>query len=330
MCSKPYDFEGFVGDFKELLIQFVQMKQSLGFDYTTEADSLKRFSKFTLKYTIKNHALTKELVDAWTEKSPNERDVTWEGRINNLKQFAKFLSDLGYEAYIPYIPFCKAKINRNLYVPHIFTQEQLRRFFTECENINLHPLSNKHLILPALYRLLYGCGLRISEALALKLKDVDLKHGIITIRGSKFNKDRLIPMSPSLTQYLERYYSEIHAVSTPKDYFFMKKDKTAIASSTVYKNFRKILWKSGISHGGKGRGPRLHDLRHTFAVHSLNQMVRQGVDLYCALPILSTYLGHASVAATERYLRLTEEAYPGILDTISQTCAYIFPEVKVK
>lgn len=327
MRSKPYDYEDFVGDFSDLLIQFVQMKQSLGFDYATQANTLKLFSKFTLKYTIRNHALTKELVNAWTEKRPNERDVTWEDRINNLKQFAVFLSNLGYDAYIP---VCKAKINRNLYVPHIFTPEQLRRFFTECENIKPHPLSNQHLIFPAIYRLLYGCGLRISEAVALKLKDVDLKDGIITVRGSKFNKDRLIPMSPSLTIYLETYFLKIHTVSTPEDYFFMKRDKTAIASSTVYKNFRKILWKSGISHGGKGRGPRLHDFRHTFAVHSLNQMVRQEVDLYCALPILSTYLGHASVAATERYLRLTEEAYPGILDTVSRTCAYIFPEVKVK
>ena len=66
--------------------------------------------------------------------------------------------------------------------------------------------------------------------------------------------------------------------------------------------------ESGISHGGKGRGPRLHDLRHTFAVHSVNQMVRQGVYLYRSLPILSIYLGHASVQATERYVRLTEEA----------------------
>jgi integrase/recombinase XerD len=135
-------------------------------------------------------------------------------------------------------------------------------------------------------------------------------------------------MSPSLTQYLERYSSKMHTLSSPEDYFFMKRDKTAIASCTVYKNFRKILWKTGISHGGKGRGPRLHDLRHTFAVHSLNQMTRQGVELYCALPILSTYLGHASVQATERYVRLTEEAYPEILDAVSQTCAYIFPAVK--
>lgn len=137
-------------------------------------------------------------------------------------------------------------------------------------------------------------------------------------------------MSPSLTRYLEAYSLKIHTLSTPENYFFMKRHSTAYTSDTIYKNFRKILWKSGISYGGKGRGPRLHDFRHTFAVHSLNQMIRQGVELYCALPILSTYLGHVSVEATERYLRLTEEAYPGILDAVSRTCAYIFPEVKVK
>jgi integrase/recombinase XerD len=133
-----------------------------------------------------------------------------------------------------------------------------------------------HLVFPAIYRLLYGCGLRISETLALKQKDMDLKQGIITIRGSKFNKDRLIPMSPSLTRYLETYSLKIHQFSIAEDIFFMKKDKTAYAYDTVYKHFRKMLRQSGISHGGKGRGPRLHDLRHTFAVHSLNQMVRQG------------------------------------------------------
>jgi integrase/recombinase XerD len=191
MYSKPYDFDGFVGDFRELLIQFVQCKQSLGFHYAADGDILKRFSKFTLGFTIKNHVITKELVDAWTEKRPNERDVTCEHRINNLKQFALFLSNLGYDSYIP---VCKAKINRNLYVPHIFTTEQISHIFTKCETIKFHPLSNKHLLLPAIYRLLYGCGLRISEALTLKLKDVDFQHGIIIIRSSKFNKDRLIPM----------------------------------------------------------------------------------------------------------------------------------------
>jgi integrase/recombinase XerD len=327
VCSKPYDLDGFVGDFRELLIQFVQMKRSLGFDYAREANALKRFSRFTHNYTIENHVLTKELADAWTAKKPNERDVTWEHRINDLKQFALFLSNLGYDAYVS---SCRAKINRHLFVPYIFTPEQIRCIFTACDNIKHHPLSNQHLVFPAVYRVLYGCGLRISEALALKKKDVDLKQGLVTIRGSKFNKDRLIPMSSSLTRYLQAYALKIHTFSTPEDYFFMKRNGTAYASDTLNDNFRHILWKCGISHGGKERGPRMHDVRHSFSVHSLNQMVQQGVDLYCALPILSTYLGHASVGATERYVRLTAEAYPGILDAVSQTCAYVFPEVKTK
>lgn len=325
MSCKSYDFDGFVGDFKELLIQFVQMKRSLGFDYSTDANILKRFSKFTLQYTIENNTLTKELVDDWTEKRPNERDVTWESRINNLKQFALFLNNLGYDAYIP---TCKAKINRHSYVPHIFTYEQIRHLLNECDNIKPHPLSNKHSVFPAIYRMLYSCGLRVSEAVKLKQKDVDLKRGTIIIRSAKFDKDRLIPMSSSLTRYLEEYSLKIHTFSTSEDYFFMKKDGTAYSTDTIYRDFRTILWKCGIAHGGKGRGPRLHDLRHTFAVHSLNQMIQQGLELYCALPILSTYLGHASVGATEKYVRLTAEVYPEILDAVSQTCAYIFPEVK--
>lgn len=327
MSSKSCSLDGFVGDFKELLIQFVQMKQSIGFDYYTDGNRLRRFSKFSLGYPIINHSLTKELADAWTAKRPNERDVTRAIRINNLKQFAIYLNHLGYESYIL---SSRAKVNYNLYVPHIFTQEELQRFFKECSIIKPHGYSNQHQIFPALYMLLYGCGLRISEAVGLKMKNVDLNHGIITILGSKFGKDRSIPLSVSMIHYLKKYYGEIHAVSTPEDYFFMKNDRTPYSADTVYKVYRKLLWKSGISHGGKGRGPRMHDLRHTFAVHSLNQMVRQGVDLYCALPILSTYLGHASVGATEGYLRLAEEAYPGIIDTVSQTCAYVFPEVKFK
>ncbi len=131
---------GFVGSFSDLLIQFVQFKQSLGYKYIAEEEMLKRFSKFTLNYTVKDYILTKELVDAWTEKRPTERDVTREKRINNIRQFAKYLADLGYEAYIPY---CKIKVDRNSYVPYIFTQEQLRSFFAVCDDIKPHPLSRR-------------------------------------------------------------------------------------------------------------------------------------------------------------------------------------------
>ena len=259
MCSNTYDFEGFVGDFKELLISYIQMKQAMGYAYSTTANDLKRFSKFSLQFKVENHTLTKELADAWTAKRRNEKDVTWYKRLNDLKQFAVYLINLGYDAYIP---VCKAKIDRHSYVPYIYTTDEINLFFSECDRIKPHPLSNKHLLLPLIYRLLYGCGLRISEAVALKLKNVDLTKGLIIVHCSKHDKDRCIPMSETLNKCMQYYHKAIHGVSTPEDYFFMKKDRTAIAADTVYKNFRMILWRSGISHGGKGRGPRLHDFRY--------------------------------------------------------------------
>jgi integrase len=273
---------------------------------------------------VTDQALTKELVYAWLTKRPQETDVTWEHRMYAIRQFARYLTELGYEAYIPYR---LRKIHRQVYVPYIFTPEELQRFFQACDQIPPHPLSSKCLVFPALFRVLYGCGLRISEAVALRGKDVDLETGVLTIRRAKFDKDRLIPMAPSLTQYLTTYTGHLHLVSDPGSYFFPQKDRTALQPTTVYKNFRTLLWRSGISHGGPGRGPRLHDFRHSFATHALQQMVRRGLDLYCALPILSTYLGHASVAATERYVRLTADQYPDLLQAINQTCAHLFPEV---
>ena len=111
------------------------------------------------------------------------------------------------------------------------------------------------------------------------------------------------------------------------DYFFRNKRDTPIAASTVYKAFRTLLWQAGISHQGKGIGPRLHDLRHTFCVHTLANQVSNNVDLYVSLPILSTYIGHNSIQATQRYVRLTEEVYPELIEKISQKCAYVIPEV---
>jgi integrase/recombinase XerD len=87
------------------------------------------------------------------------------------------------------------------------------------------------------------------------------------------------------------------------------------------------LRKCGIAHAGKGKGPRAHDLRHSFCVRTLKQLVDQGADIYCALPILATYVGHASAKATQGYVRLTVDIYPELIEKVSQECAYILPEV---
>ena len=321
------DRKDFVGEFKDLLNDFIQHKRALGYKYTTISENLRRFSVFTLRYNIENKVLSKEIVLDWTAKRKSESVKTWEHRASDLRQFTLYLLDLGYEAYIP---GKKQRVRRNEYIPYIFTHEEIQSFFHACDHIRPHALSNKNYVLPTLFRLLYCCGLRISEAINLKLEDLDLDSGIIMIRNSKFNKDRLIPMSESLTDILRVYHAKINIPLVSEDCFFINKDGTSLTKDNIYKIFREILWKAGISHGGKGKGPRLHDFRHSFCVHTLNRMVNQGVDLYCALPILSTYLGHSSVSATQRYVRLTAEVYPELIETVSLTCAYVFPEVKIK
>jgi integrase/recombinase XerD len=314
----------FAGEFGDLLEAFVEHKRNLGYKYDTTRGNLQRFSIFTLNYDIENKVLSKQLVTDWTSKRKNESVKTWDHRNSDLRQFTVYLQNLGYDVFIP--SKCH-RVSRVEYIPHIFTHEEIARFLQVVDSIQPHPKSNKHASCPLLFRLLYCCGLRISEALHLKISDVDFDKGVLFIRESKFGKDRIIPMSTPLTDMFIRYHNLFNRNNAHQDYYFRNKNGTPLKHDMVYKIYRKLLWKAGISHGGKGKGPRLHDLRHVFCVHTLAKQVKDGVDLYVALPILSTYVGHKSVIATQRYVRLTAEAYPELIEKVSKTCAYVFPEV---
>ncbi len=314
----------FVGEFKEMLEDFIQQKRSLGYKYTATRDNLQRFSEFTQNYRIENKSLCKELVLSWTARRKNESAKTWEHRASDLRQFALYLQNLGYDVFIP---LKSRKVVRNEYIPYIFTSKEINCFFQVIDSIPPHSQSNKHESYPLLFRLLYCCGLRISEVCHLKISDVDLDSGVLFIKGSKFFKDRLVPMSLPLAEMVIKYYDLFNSNTLPEDYYFRNKSGTPLTRDRVYKMFRKLLWEAKISHGGKGKGPRLHDFRHTFCVHSLAKQISEGVDLYVSLPILSTYMGHTSIKATQRYVRLTSEAYPELIKKTSQTCGYVIPEV---
>lgn len=317
----------FVGELKELLRDFVDSKRNLGYKYETNSGNLRRFSEFSLSYDIKNKSLSKQLVTDWTEKRKNEAVKTWKHRASDLRQFALFMQHRGYSVFIP--PR-RPKLKGSEFTPYILTCREIDSFFKACDSITPHPLSSKHESYPILYRLLYSCGLRVSEATNLKVADVDLDTGVLHIRASKFNKNRLVPMSLGLWEMFIGYNDKFNRNVEAAGWFFHTKKRTPLGRDQVYKGFRELLWKAGISHGGRGKGPRLHDLRHTFCVHTIANQVKKGVDLYCALPIISAYLGHTSVATTQHYVRLTAEAFPELIEKVSHTCSYIFPEVRLK
>ncbi|MCD6322385.1 MAG: tyrosine-type recombinase/integrase [Clostridiales bacterium] len=310
--------------FKEKLIGFVEEKQAIGYKHNTGISLLKRFDSYVYTLAIEPQELNKGIVLKWTERSPSETISTQASRISALRGFAEYLVRIGEKAYI--YPKGMVTINRYSYTPYIFSKDEVMAIFTACNNFPFSKVSPyRHLIIGLLFRLIYCCGLRVSESTHLKVADVDLIEGTLYIRNAKFGKERLIPMSDELTKRCRIYYQYVLIGNNDDTYFFPTPKGEHYSESTIYKLFRKILWSAGISHTGKG--PRIHDIRHTYAVHCLKKWVLEKKDISNCLPYLSVYLGHEDMRGTQHYLRLTADLYPDIIKKVDDSCSRLIPEV---
>lgn len=321
MAEKIFVFQSILRD---LMRAFVEEKKAVGYKFQKGASTLKRFDSLIIEKGLDKKRLPKELVMFWTEKTPNETESNRCRRISIARGFAEYMVRLGYEAYI--YPRAAVTINRYSYIPYIFSEDQIKAIFYVCDHYPLSDYSpNRHLIIPLLFRILYGCGLRISEALNLTYEDVDLEKGTLFIRNAKFGKERIVPMARSLIERCLIYQENLDSNKVINNFFFPSPYGGRYSESTIYKLFRKILWEVGISHTGKG--PRVHDIRHTFSVHCLKKWVLNGEDLTNLLPYLSAYLGHVDLRGTQHYLRLTADLYPDIVSKVEQNFSYLIPEV---
>jgi len=313
----------FSGPFAPICEMFVAQKRILGIQYKGQIWILRRFDNLAKDFNIQNCAITKSLVEAWSEKSPNESNAYYATRMYVLWHFADFLVQQGYESC-----FFRYKLNRSsMHTPYIFTTTEMKKIFETLDNMQPSPCSPaKHLSYPVLYRVLYGCGLRISEALALTLQDVDIDRNILHVKNGKNGKERLVPMCESLTQHCSAFVNNLHGNHSKETPLFSSRDDRVYCVSNIEKHFRELLWNIDIPYCGKTLGPRLHDIRHTFVCHRLRQWVHDEVDLMTMLPVLSKYLGHENVAGTQWYLKLTAEAYPDITAKMEAFTGYVFPE----
>ncbi|MGH2643923.1 MAG: tyrosine-type recombinase/integrase, partial [Chitinophagaceae bacterium] len=173
---------------------------------------------------------------------------------------------------------------------------------------------------------------------SLRNEDVDLQRNILKVGtwcSAKNGEERLVPICSSLKDNLLRYihYRSMLPLQGSSDEnrpFFIKLNGTALSSANAYHWFRKIYTKCGIEYRGDRFGPRVHDLRHTMATHSLAKMVKEGLDIYAALPLLAACLGHKSLHATEGYVRLTCNEYPELLEQCSTLNNFIYTQENEK
>jgi integrase/recombinase XerD len=306
---------------------YIAEKRAVGYKFERGVDMLERFDSLARCRYLTGTVLTKQLVIEWTRRKPSETVSTQCARISLLRGLAVYMNRMGLSAYI--YPRATITVDRYTYAPYIFSDDEMKRIFEACDHYPPKVCTpNRHLVLPLLLRMLYGCGLRISEAINLTRQDVNLNDGTLYIRHTKFNKERIVPMADSLTERCRLYCKTIHIGKKGNPFFFPSPFGGHYSEATIYKLFREVLRQARISHLGRGKGPRIHDLRHLFATSRLKKWVLERRDLNNCLPYLSAYLGHEDLRGSQRYLRLTADLYPDLTSKIEQYCSYIIPETE--
>jgi site-specific recombinase XerD len=233
----------------------------------------------------------------------------WHIRYYALRGLFRFAVSRGHLDKVP-LPTDLPKRAASL-IPYIYSHEDLRRLLEAIPSYRRYRTRIEPPTLRAILLLLYGAGLRAREVLALTVADVDMSDRLLTIRATKFYKSRLVPVSRRLASVLAdyaRWRAVVHPGSHSVSPFFVGKRGTAVHLGTLEGAFRRLRQYAGVRRSDGARyQPRLHDLRHSFAVHRLTSWYRQGADVQRLLPHLCVYLGHVRLASTQVYLTMTPE-----------------------
>jgi integrase/recombinase XerD len=300
-------------------------KRAVGYKYDAEERILARFEAFCRTEFPGLDTVTQDSAEAWitAARGRGVQPATLQGLAAPVRELARWLGRRGAAAYV-LPPRTLPRPAR--YVPHIYTDPELADLFAATDRCRYSAeVPFRHLVMPVLFRTVYACGLRVSEARLLRPGDVDIGTGVLQVRDAKGGKDRQVPVSGPLRGRLAGYLARM-AGQPGWDWFFP--GATAGRPMTlvnVYHNFRRFLWQARISHGGRGHGPRVHDLRHTFAVNNLRAWFTAGEDVSALLPVLQAYMGHSSISDTAYYLRLTAESYPQIAARVQREYGGIVP-----
>jgi len=294
---------------RDAIGQYILWRQAHGAKFTTGTDILRHFLGYADGDMACDAVTTAQVLAFLAGKGPLTRNR--ENKYYALAGFWRHAISRGHASRSP-LPDNEPRSPVRA-PPYIYSRDELRRLFDPAtleisrrSAVQLDAVTFRTLLL-----LLYGAGLRFSEATHLTLADVDLPEAVLTIRATKFYKSRLVPVGPQLAKVLNAHVvlRQRSSLAQGQDSFLLaNRDETQLASSTVQAAFDALRRIAGIlSTAGGRRIPRLHDLRHSFAVHSLTAWYRQGADVQRLLPVLSTYLGHADLEGTKVYLSMTPE-----------------------
>jgi len=279
---------------------YLAVRRHLGFTLRDAGAALHDFVTFVERH--RTAVITTELALAWAQQPATAQPATWARRVSFVRGFARYRRATDPRTEIPPATLLPHRAPRAR--PYLYSADDIRRVLRATL-----AWSGWSTLRPWTYHCLFGllsvAGLRLGEARNLLLSDVDLQAGVLTIRGAKFAKARLVPIHPSTAQVLAAYLARRkrhRAGRAASPYVFITERGHRLDSSDIRKTFHAVCHRVGLRAPDGSRGPRLHDLRHRFAVMTLVRWYRAGHDAERWLPRLSTYLGHVHVSDTYWYL----------------------------
>lgn len=290
------------------LRDYLELRRGLGFELGRVESRLRSFVAFM--ETKRTRQITTMLALEFALHSDRSAS-TQAGYLSAIRGFAQYLSGIEPETEVPPTGLIRRGHRPQ---PYIYSDDEIIRILDAARQ---HPSTPRYALKPhtlyCLLGLLSVTGMRLTEALNLSLEDIDWAHGVLTVGRAKFQKSRLIPLHRSalveLRAYIRRrnrFFAE-RPWRHPVNRIFVSTHGAALTSSDVGTNFRMLTRQIGIRKADASRGPRIHDLRHRFAVSTLLRWYRRGKNVDLLLPVLSTYLGHVFISGTYWYLTCTPE-----------------------
>ena len=305
----------FPGPHSELFTGYARYKRSLGYSISTGYQYvLREIARFIADYPPDPDVVSRVAMEKLTGRKPGEAVSTQCKRIAILRQFCLWLASKGYTPAIPPEGLVRDTTD---FVPRIVTAPEMAHILATAD----HTASEARRLL---LRLLWCCGIRIGEACALVVSDLDIGAGTILIRHAKGDRTRLLPMSESLWEYASGYLDRCGLSGGSGASPLMPTARGNVPrSNNAGAALSRVFAGAGVLTG-KGKPIRPHDLRHSYAVHALEKMVDNGMDIYVALPLLATYMGHADITSTEYYLRFTQDTLLRIIDAQEPVSRRVF------
>ena len=322
--KKPILYESILAGY---ISGMIDEKRAAGYDYRTEEAILLRFDQYCTDHGLADPAYTKEFLSDWCEQSASEGISNHNKRVSVVRQLSLYMMSLGIRVYLP-----KNRLKPETVLPHLFSDDERRAFFHEIDTYvpgsavpAAHRIADEYKVL---FRMIYCCGLRNSEACGIAFENVDLERGILTIVNAKGHKDRLVYMGDELTVLCREYSSYIYKVlgGMPEWFFPGRNPSKPLPNTTVDLAFSRF-WKRTPYSKSCNNKPTVHDLRFSFITDRINLWTRQGADVESLLPYLARFVGHKSVLEVYYYYHTSEKLFESIRSA-DKTSQAVIPEVE--